>query len=80
MVYFLVAGFSSSFAGNNTGYLWPYNSNLYYLSMSLDGTLLDRFACSTELYGFESTPSTVTVEGIGTICHEFSHVLGLPDL
>lgn len=80
MVYFLVAGFSSSFAGNNTGYLWPYTSNLYYLSMSLDGTLLDRFACSTELYGFESTPSTVTVEGIGTICHEFSHVLGLPDL
>ena len=79
MIYFLVAGYSSSYDGNNSGYLWPHASNLSGTYASYDGKWLDRYACSTELYGFEKTPSTVTVEGIGTICHEFSHVLGLPD-
>ena len=80
MVYFLVAGYSSSYEGNNKGYLWPHASNLsYYNVITYDGKRLDRYACSTELYGFEGSPTTVKVEGIGTICHEFSHVLGLPD-
>ena len=80
MVYFLVAGYSSSNSGNNSGYLWPHASNLsYYIHTQYDGKWPDRYASSTELYGWESQPSTVTVEGIGTVCHEFSHVLGLPD-
>ena len=79
MVYFLVAGYSSSYSGNNSGYLWPHASNLSWTYKSYDGKWIDRYASSTELYGFESTPSTVTVEGIGTVAHEFSHVLGLPD-
>ncbi len=76
MVFFLVAGYASSFTGNNSGYLWPHQS---YISGTYDGVRLDRYACSTELYGYEDSPSTVTLNGIGTICHEFSHVLGLPD-
>jgi M6 family metalloprotease-like protein len=79
MVYFLVAGYSSSFSGNNQGYLWPHSSNLSYLNRFYDNKKIDRYACSTELYGFESSPNTITVEGIGTVAHEFSHVLGLPD-
>jgi len=79
MVYFLVAGYSSSYGGNNSGYLWPHASNLAYSYISYDGKWMDRYASSTELYGWESSQSSVTVEGIGTICHEFSHVLGLPD-
>ena len=79
MIYFLVAGYSSSYSGNNSGYLWPHASNLSYNYISYDGKWMDRYASSTELYGFESSPTTVKVEGIGTICHEFSHVLGLPD-
>lgn len=79
MVYFLVSGFSSSFSGNNSGYLWPHASNLSNSYIYLDGKKVDRYASSTELYGFENTPSTITVEGIGTVAHEFSHVLGLPD-
>ena len=79
MVYFLVAGYSSSYQGNNGGYLWPHASNLSWTGSSYDGKKIDRYASSTELYGFEDTPSTVTVEGIGTVAHEFSHVLGLPD-
>ena len=79
MVYFLVAGYSSSFSGNNTGYLWPHASNLGYTGRSYDNKMIDRYACSTELYGFEDYPYSVAVEGIGTVAHEFSHVLGLPD-
>ena len=79
MVYFLVAGYSSSYSGNSRGYLWPHAGNLNWTGSSYDGKKIDRYASSTELYGFESAPNTVTVEGIGTVAHEFSHVLGLPD-
>ncbi len=79
MIYFLVAGYTSSYSGNNSGYLWPHASNLYYNYISYDGKWMDRYASSGEFYGWESSPSTVCTEGIGTVCHEFSHVLGLPD-
>ncbi|MDE5877449.1 MAG: M6 family metalloprotease domain-containing protein [Muribaculaceae bacterium] len=39
-----------------------------------DGVQLDRYACASELEG-NGTP-----DGIGTFVHEFSHVMGLPDL
>ena len=42
---------------------------------SYDGKILDRFACSNELRGSWGT----NMVGIGTFCHEFSHVLGLAD-
>ena len=79
MVYFLVAGYSAASNGESTGYLWPHASSLFYRRINYDGKWIDRYASSTELYGWENSPSTVTVEGIGTVCHEFSHVLGLPD-
>ena len=79
MVYFLVAGYSSSYQGNNEGYLWPHASNLNWTGRFFDNKAIDRYASSTELYGPESSPSYVATEGIGTVCHEFSHVLGLPD-
>lgn len=38
-----------------------------------DGVKLDSYACSCEsLYGM--------YDGVGTFCHEFTHVLGLPDI
>ena len=40
-----------------------------------NGKILDRFACSNELRGNSGT----NMVGIGTFCHEFSHVLGLAD-
>ena len=79
MIYFLVAGYSAASNGSETGYLWPHASSLYGYYINYDGKRMDRYASSTELYGWESSPNTVTVEGIGTIAHEFSHVLGLPD-
>jgi len=80
MVFFLVAGYAKSYPGNNEGYLWPHASNLYLYSIDLDGLWMDRYASSTELFGSEHYTYTVSMEGIGTACHEFSHVLGLPDI
>lgn len=45
--------------------------------LEFNGVKIGNYACSMELYGRESYQA---IEGIGTICHEFSHVLGLPDL
>ena len=46
--------------------------------LHLDGVTIDTYACSSELT-INSLSKTV-IDGIGTICHEFSHCLGFPDL
>lgn len=79
MIYFIFAGYASSYSGNNSKYLWPHASNLgYYIQTLKDGKRLGRYACSTELYGWESSGDQY-MNGIGTICHEFSHVIGYMD-
>ncbi len=75
MVYFIFSGAGSNFAGNEETLIWPHASMV--MNLSLDGVSFGRYACSTELYG---APANKLLDGIGTICHEFSHVLGLPDL
>lgn len=75
MVYFIFSGGGSNYSGNDATLLWPHASTV--MSLSLDGVSFGRYACSTELYG---APANKQLDGIGTICHEFSHVLGLPDL
>lgn len=77
MVFFLVAGYSANYSGNNDDYLWPH---MYYLwgTPDHDGVGFGLYACSTEIAGWENYYADVN--GIGTFCHEFGHVLGLPDL
>lgn len=84
MVYFIFAGIGANISGNDSKLIWPhagaiYNENGSYSDWAVvkDGIMLWRYACSTELYG---SSSWSVIDGIGTICHEFSHVLGLPDL
>ncbi len=77
MVFFLVAGFSANYGGNNENYLWPHMYYLYWAPPH-DGVRFGLYACSTEIAGWQGYYSDVN--GIGTICHEFGHVLGLPDL
>lgn len=75
--------------GKNSDYMW---SHSYALSgtqsdyrskapLVLDGIKIDRYACSSELYRRYSTDVRYEVHmtGIGTFCHEFSHILGLVD-
>lgn len=93
-VYFIYAGKGQA-AGGSSETIWPHNWSLtsalylgfthgtsgYYVTdgydynlLQVDGVFIDNYACSAELdyYG--------TLGGIGTLCHEFGHVMGLPDL
>ena len=77
MVFFIVAGNTAAYQGNESlGYLWPHASTGVG-SGTYDGKRISRYACSTELNGSVSYPF---IDGIGTICHEFTHVLGFADL
>ena len=76
MIYFIFAGLGSYIQGNDSRLLWPHQSDISWRGVRKDGVYLGRYACSNELFG--STDWSV-LEGIGTMCHEFSHVLGLPD-
>ena len=85
LVYFIIAGNGSNYSGNNSGLWWPHRScilkeeNGSYSYKYADGVQLWDYASSVELCGWTSDPESVIIDGIGTICHEFSHVLGLPD-
>ena len=80
MVFFLVAGHGSDYSANDRDYLWPHMKN-FTESPVLDGVNFKLYACSTNMIGEENEYyiNYNNVAGIGTICHEFSHCLGLPD-
>lgn len=80
MIYFVVAGYTANFSGNDSGYLWPHQYYMYYYTdQKYDGVYLGRYACSGEIYGWEAYGYTEP-DGIGTMVHEFTHVLGIMDL
>ena len=75
-VYVIYAGYGEAGGGaKNT--IWPHQWQLSETSNSLmlDGVRLDTYACGSELLGGSGS----TLDGIGTMCHEYSHCLGLPD-
>lgn len=62
--------------------VWPHSWNIVSGGSAqpeegyvFDGVKLDHYACSCELPNRYNRP-----DGIGTFVHEFSHVMGLPDL
>jgi len=80
MFYVIFAGYASSSSGNDSRLLWPHASYITSESFKLDGMKFSRYACSTSMYGWDTEKRHDNVLcGIGTICHEFSHVLGLRD-
>ena len=82
-VFILYAGYGE--AGGAPSYtIWPHESSLGSYAMFFDGITIDTYACSEELsgdgIGADSPEYVPMLSGLGTICHEFSHCLGLPDL
>lgn len=79
MVYFVYAGLGSNMVGNDERLVWPHAGYVFFNNdyITFDDVYMGNYACSTELYG---TEQGYILDGIGTFCHEFSHVLGLPDL
>lgn len=73
-VFFFFAGHNEA-EGAGTDRIWPHSSNIQYRNILVDGVTLTKFACTSEYMGSQGTD----LAGIGTFCHEFSHVLGLPD-
>ncbi len=74
-VFIYFAGLGQNMGGAATT-IWPKNWTMSLATPNTykyDGVTLECFSCSNEWHG--DGP-----EGIGTFCHEFTHVLGLPDL
>lgn len=74
-VYILYAGYGEADGGaSNT--VWPHAHSLTEAgtSLALGGKKIDKYACSNEMSSISGYH-----DGIGTFCHEFTHVLGLPD-
>jgi len=62
--------------GGSANTVWPHSWDITSATDEpyiFDGVQLDRYGCSNEWAG--SRP-----DGVGTFVHEFSHVMGLPDL
>ena len=75
-VYVIYAGYGEADGGvANT--IWPHSYWLLEagINCKVDGKQVDLYACGNELDSHSNKHT-----GIGTFCHEFSHVLGLPDL
>ena len=71
-VFILYAGRGEA-TGGDENTIWPHESQLGY-GIKLDGVVINTYACSNEMR------SDTQPEGIGVICHEFSHCMGLPDM
>ena len=74
-VYVFYAGYGEA-DGGGASTIWPHSADLTgYYNDIFDGKRLSKYACSNEISYISRQH-----DGIGTLCHEFSHVLGLPDL
>lgn len=79
-VYVIYAGYGES-SGAPAETIWPHEYWLEYgygQKLTLDGVIVNTYACSCELRGSGRESRTV-MTGIGTACHEFSHCIGFPD-
>jgi len=64
---------------------WPHYWNMMSAGISqdkrtFDDKLIYAYEISNELDGYYSTKEKKVVAGIGVVCHEYGHALGLPDL
>lgn len=74
-VYLFYAGAGEA-SGGPAESVWPHAWEIMYATSTrykFDGVTLNRYACSNEIMGGKP-------DGLGTFLHEFSHVMGLPDL
>ena len=79
-IYVLYAGYGEANDGADPNTIWPHQWELSDptnngRSVKLDGVTVDTYACGSELMGISGNK----LDGIGTMCHEYSHCLGLPD-
>ena len=78
MVFMIYAGYGEA-DGGSANTIWPHMYYLTYsgINLKLDGKKLDKYACANELAGQGALRGKL--DGIGAVCHEFGHTMGLPD-
>jgi len=80
LVIVLYAGYSQSIGGNSNNCIWPKSGTR--VGGTYDKKSISRYAVSAELNGYPncwSAPPYARINGIGTMCHEFCHTMGMPD-
>ena len=81
-VYVVYAGEGEA-TGGEANTVWPHKYSLEDAGLhklSFNGVKVNTYACSNEIIRARlDGKERVFYSGIGTICHEFSHCLGLPD-
>lgn len=75
-VYVIYAGYGEA-DGGDANTIWPHS---YALSKAGEYCVVDNKEVELYACGNEMDFATKHTMGIGPFCHEFSHVLGLPDL
>ena len=70
----MYAGYGQA-EGGGTEAIWAHRSTM--TAEVHDGVIVSAYCCNPELRNVNNQP---VLNGIGTMCHEFSHCLGLPDL
>lgn len=72
--------------GADENSIWSHSWYLFNgagISLEINGKMIDRYACSSEMTRIQDSTTGKLLEtrlsGIGTFCHEFSHTFGLPD-
>ncbi|MDD4968730.1 MAG: M6 family metalloprotease domain-containing protein [Paludibacter sp.] len=73
-VFIYYAGYNEA-EGGSANTIWPHRSKLNDLETKFNGVVVSDYACSSELRSYSGN----NMCGIGTFCHEFGHVIGLPD-
>lgn len=77
-IYIFYAGYGEA-DGGPANSIWPHSWNIHEdlgMEIYMNGKLLNHYATNNELANGQGA----NLAGIGVFCHEFSHVLGLPDL
>lgn len=75
-IYVIFAGYGEE-AGASANAIWSHAWDIP--AVSCDGVKVSSYSTSPELKGNVRSNATAAITPIGVICHEFSHVCGLPD-
>lgn len=71
-VYVIYAGIGANDVDGVADAIWPHQSVVS--GLTLDGKSISTYACSGEIDGYTKERC-----GIGPICHEYGHAIGMPD-